>query len=87
MISVTLVDANLYEVVVDTTTHRVRMDPDLYARLSGRAFTHEWILVQAFRFLLEQAPRPEIPAEFDLATLAADHPDFEADIHRRLQQN
>ncbi len=84
MISVTLVDANVYEVVVDTAVHRVGMDPDYYRRLSGRAFTHEWVLVQAFQFLLEQEPRPEIPAEFDLATLAADYPEFEADIERRL---
>ena len=91
MISVTLVDANVYEVVVDgaagpARAHRVRMEADYYRQLSGGAFTHEWVLVQAFRFLLEREPRVEIPDEFDLATLAADHPDFEADIDRRLHR-
>lgn len=81
-----MVDANVYEVVVDRAVHRVRMDPDHYRRLSGGAFTHEWVLVQAFRFLLEREPRVELPAEFDLATVAAEHPDFEAAIERRLHQ-
>ena len=59
MISVTLVDANTYEVVVGDGTrsvHRVRMHGDYYRKLSGGAFTHEWVLVQAFRFLLEREP-------------------------------
>ena len=89
MISVTLVDANTYEVVVGDgarRVHRVRMDGDYYRKLSGGAFTHEWVLVQAFRFLLEQEPAVEIPPEFDLATLAAAYPEFEADIERRLHR-
>ena len=59
MISVTLVDADTYEVVVGNgarSIHRVRMHGDYYRKLSGGAFTHEWVLVQAFRFLLEQEP-------------------------------
>ncbi len=84
MISVTMVDANVYEVVVDRAVHRVRMDPDHYRRLSGGAFTHEWVLVKGVRFLLERASGGEFPAEFDLATVAAEHPDFESDIDRRL---
>ena len=89
MISVTLVDANTYEVVVGDGTrsvHRVRMHGDYYRKLSGGAFTHEWVLVQAFRFLLEREPSVTIPAEFDLATLAAAHPGFEADVERRLHR-
>ena len=87
MISVTLVDANTYEVVVGDaarSVHRVRMDGDCYRKLSGGAFTHEWVLVQAFRVLLEREPGADIPAEFDLATLAAAYPGFQADIERRL---
>lgn len=89
MISVTLVDASTYEVVVGDGArgiHRVRMDGDYHRKLSGGAFTHEWVLVQAFRFLLEQEPAVEIPPQFDLATLAAAYPEFEADIERRLHQ-
>lgn len=89
MISVTLVDANAYEVVVgngDRTVHRVRMQPDYYRQLSGGAFTHEWVIVQAFQFLLEQEPGVELPPEFDLAALAADFPDFEPEVDRRLHR-
>ena len=89
MISVTLVDANTYEVVVGDgarSVHRVRMDGDCYRRLSGGAFTHEWVLVQAFQFLLEQEPAAEIPAEFDVEDLAAGYPGLEADIERRLHR-
>ncbi|MDE0350884.1 MAG: hypothetical protein OXM56_14420 [Gammaproteobacteria bacterium] len=89
MISVTLVDANTYEVVVGNgacRVHRVRMNGDYYRQLSGGAFTHEWVLVQAFRFLLEREPDASLPAEFDLAALAADYPGFEADIGRRLHR-
>ena len=89
MISVTLVDANTYEVVVGDAArrvHRVRMHGDYYRKLSGGAFTHEWVLVQAFRFLLEQEPGVPIPPEFDLETLAAGFAGFEADIERRLHQ-
>lgn len=89
MISVTLVDANTYEVVVGNgarRVHRVRMAGDYYRKLSGGAFTHEWVLVQAFQFLLEQEPPAEIPAEFDVEDLAAGYPGLEADLERRLHR-
>lgn len=89
MISVTLVDANTYEVVVGDAArrvHRVRMQGDYYRKLSGGAFTHEWVLVQAFQFLLEQEPAVEIPAEFDIEDFAGAYPAFEADIERRLHR-
>lgn len=89
MISVTMVDAHVYEVVVEgstETTHRVLMSPDYYQKLSGRQFTHEWVIVQAFQFLLEHKANDQIDAEFDMSGLNRYFPDFEAEIERRLHR-
>ncbi len=89
MISVTMVATNVYEVVVEgttETTHRVRLSPDYYQKLSGRQFTHEWVIVQAFQFLLDRKANTDIEAEFDLAGLNRYFADFEAEIERRLHR-
>lgn len=86
MISVTLVDANVYEAVVGERVHRVRMAPDCYRRLSGDAFTHEWVIVQAIQFLLEREPGEELAAELDLGDLSRRLPDFNAEVERRLHR-
>jgi hypothetical protein len=87
MISASLVDANTYEVVVSgesETVHRVRMSPDYYRKLSGAQFTHEWVLIQAFRFLLEREPNTSILKEFDLSIINRYFPEFEEDMAARL---
>ena len=87
MISASLVDANTYEVVVsgDTeTTHRVRMSPDYYKKLSGSQFTHEWVLIHAFQFLLEREPNTSILREFDLSVINRYFPEFETEMAKRL---
>ena len=87
MISASLVDANTYEVVVSgntETTHRVRMSPDYYKKLSGSQFTHEWVLIQAFQFLLEREPNTSILKEFDVSVINRYFPEFEAEMARRL---
>jgi hypothetical protein len=87
MISATLVDANTYEVVVGgatETTHRVRMSPDYYQKLCGRTVTHEWLLIQAFQFLLEREPNTAILTEFDLSMINRYFPEFEDEIAKRL---
>jgi hypothetical protein len=87
MISASLVAANTYEVVVsgDTqTVHRVRMSPDYYRKLCGSTVTHEWVLIQAFQFLLEREPNTAILAEFDLAVINRYFPEFEAAMEQRL---
>ena len=86
MISVTLVDANVYEAVVGERVHRVSMAPDCYRRLSGGAFTHEWVIVQAMRFLLERESGDALPNELDLAEVSRRWPDFDAEVERRLTQ-
>ena len=87
MIAASLVDANTYEVVVSgdvETTHRVRMSPDYYRKLSGAQFTHEWVLVQAFQFLLEREPNTSILKEFDLTAINRYFPEFEDEMATRL---
>ena len=79
MISASLVDANTYEVVVSgdvETTHRVRMSSDYYRKLSGAQFTHEWVLVQAFQFLLEREPASSILSRFALPVIERYFPEY-----------
>ena len=87
LISVSMVDANTYQVVVegaDETEYRVVMNPDYYKRLSRGEFTHEWVLVQAFRVLLERDANVSIPAEFDLKEFIAGDIEIESKIASRL---
>ncbi len=88
MISVSLVDANTYQVVVEEdieTTHVVRMSQDYYRKLCGATVTHEWVIVQAFKFLLERESNTEILPEFDLHIINRYFPEFEAEIAKRLE--
>ena len=87
MISASLVDANTYEVVVSggtETVHRVRMSPDYYRKLSGAQFTHEWVLIQAFQFLLEREPKESILKTFALPVIGRYFPEYEVEMRRRL---
>lgn len=87
MISVNMVDANVYEVVVEgdtETTHRVHMSQSYYRKLCGATVTHEYVLVQAFRFLLERESNTAILTEFDLPDIGRYFPEFEAEIADRL---
>ncbi len=88
MISVSLVDANTYQVVVEKeveTTHVVSMSQDYYRQLCGARVTHEWVIVQAFKFLLERESNTEILPEFDLHIINRYFPEFEAEIAKRLE--
>ncbi len=92
MLSVTMIDANIYEVVVggtedaahSPTRHQVYLSPDYYRKLCGGAFTHEWVIAQAFQILLERQPANAIPADLNLEHLGAGIADFESNIARRL---
>ena len=89
-ISVTLVDADTYEVVIDgppETAHRVHMSQAYYRELCGGQVTHEWLLVQAFRFLLEREPNTAILREFDLPVVGEYFPEFEREIVARLTRH
>jgi hypothetical protein len=89
MISVSMVEANTYEVVVageNETRHRVHMSQDYYRELSGGTVTHEWVLVQAFQFLLEKESNTQILREFDLQALNQYFADFEENLAGRLNR-
>lgn len=88
MIGVNMVAANVYEVVVEAeteTTHRVHMSQAYYRELCGATVTHEYVLVQAFRFLLEREPNTSILAEFDLPDIGRYFADFETVLKDRLK--
>jgi hypothetical protein len=87
VIGVNMVAANTYEVVVEgdmETIHRVHMSQEYYRALCGATVTHEYVLIQAFRFLLEREPNTSILAEFDLTDINRYFPEFEAVIKDRL---
>jgi len=86
MISATLVDANTYEVVVDgsekssETTHRVLLHPDYYRKLCGGTVTHEWLIIQSFKFLLAREPNTAILTSFDLRDINRYFPEYEGEM-------
>ena len=89
MIQVTMVAANTYQVAVDgrgrePSRHMVSLSQEYYRHLSGGTVTHEWVIVQAFQFLLERLANTEIREALDLAEVAAQFDDFESDVARRL---
>ena len=89
MIAVNMVGANVYTVVVEgdqQTSHRVHMSQEFYRSLCGATVTHEYVLVQAFRFLLEQEPNTQILTEFDLTDISRYFPQFEAVLKDRLDR-
>ena len=89
MIGVNMVAANVYEVVVEgdtETTHRVRMSQEYYRSLCAATVTHEYVLIQAFRFLLERESNTAILAEFELCEISRYFPEFEDEIKQRLNR-
>jgi len=89
MISVNMIDANLYQVVVEAdqeSVHKVHMSQEYYRELCGATVTHEFVLVQAFRFLLEREPNTAILAEFDLRDINRYFPEFDREIKARLDR-
>ena len=82
-----MVDANVYEVCVEgeqETKHRVHMSQEYYRELCGATISHEFVLITAFRFLLEREPNTAILAEFDLSDISQYFAEFEDEIKLRL---
>ena len=88
MISVTMVEANIYEVVLDAqegVRFRVAMSQEYYRELCGFTVTHEWLIVQAFAFLMNQDHwQDQLPTEFDLGELAIRYPLFVSSLKEKL---
>ncbi len=88
MISVSLVDANTYQVVVEKeveTTHVVSMTQHYYRPFFGATVTHERENIQAIKILMESESNTEILPEFDLHIINRYFPEFEAEIAKRLE--
>jgi hypothetical protein len=82
-----MVAANVYEVVLEgseESIHRVTMSPELYKEICGGTFTQEWVLIQAFRLILEFGQRSEIAKEFDLSELTQRYEYFVIQMQDRL---
>ena len=87
MISASLAGVNVYEVIVGSepeTAHQVTLTPEYYRQLCNGTVTHEWLLIQAFRFLLEREPNTAILSEFDLRDVSRYFPEFEDEMALRL---
>ena len=87
MISVNLVGINVYQVVLEGSAesfHRVTLDQEFHQTLCAGTNTQEWVLIQAFKFLLEHEERIAIAEQFDLADLVQRYPGFIADMQDRL---
>ena len=88
MISVSMVEANVYQVISgpgDTDRFRVTMSQEFYRDLCGLYVTHEWLIVQAFNFLMEQDNwKRSISEDFDLSELVSIYSDFESSLKMRL---
>ena len=87
MICVTMTGLNEYEVVVEKpteTVHRVTLTADYYQHLCGAKVTHEWLIIQAFRFLLEKEPNTAILPSFNLQDIGDYFPDFENALALRI---
>ena len=87
MIIVNMLAANVYEVVLEgseESIHRVTMSPEFYKQICGGTFTQEWVLIQAFRLMLEFGQRNEIAKEFDLSELTQRYEYFVIQMQDRL---
>ena len=88
MISVTMVEANVYEVVLegqDRDQFRVLMSQEYYRELCDLTVTHEWLIIQAFTLLMDQeAWQEQLSGEFDLAELSNRYPQFNRLLKEKL---
>jgi hypothetical protein len=82
-----MVAVNVYEVVLEgseESIHRVTLSDEFYRQICAGTFTQEWVLIQAFRFILEFESRSQIPAEFDLFELSQRFEYFIIQLQDRL---
>ena len=88
MISVTMIEANVYEVVLggqDKDRFRVLMSQEYYRELCGLTVTHEWLIIQAFTLLMDQDEwQGQLPDEFDLAEISNRYPQFDRLLKEKL---
>ena len=100
LISVNLVDSDVYEVIVSDrvetklengrvkmrgeSVYRVRMSQAQYREICGATTTHEWVLLNVFQYVIEEEQFADLPASFDLQDLQNKLPGFLSEIRRRI---
>ena len=100
LISVNLVDSDVYEVIVSDrvetklengrvkmrgeSVYRVRMSQAQYREICGATTTHEWVLLNVFQYLIEEEQFADLPASFDLKDLENKLSSFLSEIRRRI---
>jgi len=87
MISATMVGATSYIVTVEKAIDhefKVELEPEFYRELCDGGVTHEWVLVQSFRFLLERERVDEILPQFNLRQISDYFPEFVDVMRDRL---
>ncbi len=67
------------------TSHNVTLSSDVYQQLTGGASPPELLVRESFAFLLEREPKESILREFDITVISRYFPEYEAEIHRRVQ--
>ena len=90
MISAHMIDTDTYEVVVEgesETSHTVHMSSAYYRELCTSTITHEYVLIQSFKFLLEREPNTSILPSFDLQDINKYFPEFESEMKTRFQNH
>ncbi len=95
MMAVTMVDVDRYELVHafatddghdrDERTHLMTLTPQTYRALCSARVTHEWLIVQAFRYLLGTRGRQALADSYDLGELSATEPGFVEAMQARTQ--
>ncbi|MGD2163447.1 MAG: hypothetical protein PVH60_04595 [Anaerolineales bacterium] len=88
MITIDRLEKNRFKVTVEsntTTTHIVTVSPEDYQQLTGGDFTHEELLRESFRFLLEREPNTSILRKFDLMVIQRYFSDYQQEIQSRLR--
>ena len=100
LISVNLVDSDVYEVIVSDrvetklengrvkmrgeSVYRVRMSQAQYREICGATTTHEWVLLNVFQYVIEEEQFADLPVSFDLQDLQNKLPGFLSEIRRRI---
>jgi hypothetical protein len=67
-----------------TTSHHVRLPPDLLGDLGLGDFEPERLVRETFAFLLEREPATSIMEEFSLEDVARFYPEFYDELRTRL---
>lgn len=64
--------------------YTVRVDEEIYERLTGGLSSPGQLVEETFKFLLEREPKDSIMSNFDLDIVSQYFPDYESEIVARL---